>query len=227
MIRKLKNLAAGLLMLAGLTLGPSAHAGMPVIDGANLMQAIQQVFAWGKQYNQMVQQIQQAKQAYSNVNGVRNLGKLAHDQQLRQYLPTDAKTLTAQGVGQWQQIYDTNRRFQVAGSSLSTSSEAAKGMDAVAKQAAINRAASEESYRTATQRFANIEALMNKINASPDAKDIADLQARLQAEQSLLQNEANRLNTLKQLADAQRELQTQRTVETRMSSQRGAMPNGW
>ena len=38
--------------------GQANATGIPVIDGANLVQAVQNVVAWGEQYNQMVNQIQ-------------------------------------------------------------------------------------------------------------------------------------------------------------------------
>ncbi|MFN3785394.1 MAG: type IV secretion system protein, partial [Thiothrix sp.] len=45
-----------LTFVVGIFGGSQAFAGIPVIDGANLAQAIQQVMAWSQQYGQMVQQ---------------------------------------------------------------------------------------------------------------------------------------------------------------------------
>ena len=62
------------------TLG-SAHAGIPVIDVANLFQSVQQVLAWVQQYQQMVDSIQEARNqvaqlqtTYNSMTGNRGLG---------------------------------------------------------------------------------------------------------------------------------------------------------
>ena len=94
----------------------------------------------------------------------------------------------------------------------------------MAKQAAINRAGAEEGYKTASQRFSDIQVLLDKIDAAPDAKDIADLQARIQAEQVMMQNEANKLVMLQQLASAQRDLQQQQAREISMKALKGSPP---
>ena len=65
---------------------------------------------------------------------------------------------------------------------------------------------------------------MDRINAAPDDKDIQDLQARIQAEQVMMQNETNRLHTLSMLAQAQRDLAMQQAAERRMKSWRGSVP---
>jgi len=69
--------------------------------------------------------------------------------------------------------------------------------------------------------------LLDRVNSAPDAKDIADLQGRIQAEQVMMQNEANKLQMLAQLASAQRDLQIQQAREISMKSSKGGMPAGW
>jgi type IV secretion system protein VirB5 len=66
--------------------------------------------------------------------------------------------------------------------------------------------------------------LLNKVNNAPDEKDIQDLQARIQAEQTLLQNEQIRLASLAQLAQAQRDIATQQAREIRIQSTKGEVP---
>ena len=44
-------------LMFGLGIGNAAHAGIPVIDGAAIAQAVLQVQSWAQQYQQMVQQI--------------------------------------------------------------------------------------------------------------------------------------------------------------------------
>lgn len=226
-MKALKKLFGVFALMFGLALGNPAHAGIPVIDAANLAQAIQQVMAWAQQYQQMVEQIQQMQQAYNNLNGVRNMGSLVNNPASRRYLPDDYQTILSNGVGQWEAIRDAAKKFEIASTSLSASSDAARAFEQVAKQAAINRAGAEEAYRTASQRFSDIQVLLDRVNSAPDAKDIADLQGRIQAEQVMMQNEANKLQMLAQLSSAQRDLQIQQAREISMKSSKGGMPAGW
>jgi len=224
----LKKCLGTIAITAGLAAGTNVHAaGIPVLDGANLAQAVQQVVAWSKQYDQMIEQIQSMQRAYENVSGIRNMGDLVNNPALRQYLPAEYQQILSEGVGQWEAIRNAAKTFDIALTSLSASSDAAKAFEQVANQAAINRATAEEAYKTASQRFSDIQVLLNKVNAAPDAKDIADLQARIQAEQVMMQNEANKLQMLSQLASAQRDLQSQQIREIRMKSSQGPMPEGW
>ena len=223
-MKVLKNTFGALALFSVLSFGNSANAGIPVIDSANLAQAVHQVTAWAQQYQQMVQQIGQLQQQYQNLSGVRNMGSLVNNPAARQYLPADYQTILSQGVGQWQAIYNATKKIDISDTSLSNSSDVAQAFQAVAKQAAINRAGAEEGYKTASQRFSDIQVLLDKINAAPDAKDIADLQARIQAEQVMMQNEANKLAMLQQLASAQRDLQQQQAREISMKALKGSPP---
>ncbi|WCF29564.1 P-type DNA transfer protein VirB5 [Xylella fastidiosa] len=214
-------------LMIGLSVGNLAHAGMPVIDWANLEQAQLQVEAWKKQYEQMASQIEQVKQQYNSINGIRNMGSLVNNPAARQYLPANYATILSQGVGNWEAIRSAAEKFDVSMTSLAANSDTAQAFQQAAKQAALNRASAELAYSTASQRFSDIQVLLDKINNAPDAKDIADLQARIQAEQVMMQNEANKLQALQLLVNAQRDLQIQQMKEIRMKSSRGPMPKGW
>jgi type IV secretion system protein VirB5 len=132
-----------------------------------------------------------------------------------------------QGVGQWETIRNAARRFDVSGTTLASTSDAARAFTQVANQAAINRASAEMAYNNASRRFGDIQVLLDRVNYAPDAKDMADLQGRIQAEQVMMQNEANKLQMLQQLAAAQKDLQIQQSKEISMKSLRGGMPAGW
>lgn len=224
-LKKFLGTVAVFLSLA--TAGGTAHAGIPVIDAANLAQAIQQVTAWAQQYGQMAQQIQQLQTTYQNQYGIRNMASLVNNPGSRQYLPSDYQTILNQGVGQWQAIYNLNKKFDLADTTLNPNSDGSQAFNARAKQVAINRAGAETAYNTASQRFSDIQVLLDKVNNTPDAKDIADLQGRIQAEQVMMQNEANKLQMLAQLSSAQRELHDQQVRELGMKASKGPMPAGW
>ena len=101
-MKSLKKLFGAFALFFGLAVGNSAHAGIPVIDAANLAQAIQQVTAWAQQYQQMVQQIQQMQQQIQNTTGGRGFSALLNDpsfQAARRMLPQDAQTLLSLANG--------------------------------------------------------------------------------------------------------------------------------
>lgn len=211
----MKKTLCTVFLLMALFTGHAGAQGIPVIDGANLAQAIQQVTAWAEQYKQMQQQIR-------NTSGVRNMGNIAST--ARTYLPVEYQTMLNQGIGAWESIYNAAKIFDINMTRLASTSDTAQAFTGIAQQAAINRAAAEEAYRTAGKRFESLQVLMDRINAAPDDKDIQDLQARIQAEQVMMQNETNRLHTLSMLAQAQRDLAMQQAAERRMKSWRGSVP---
>ncbi|MDD5365965.1 MAG: P-type DNA transfer protein VirB5 [Gallionellaceae bacterium] len=218
-----KTLGVAALCCA-LVVGNVAHAGIPVIDASNLAQQIQQVVAWGQQAQQMIQQLEKMKQQYDNLNGARGMANLVNNPAARQYLPADYQTILNNGVGNWAAIRAAAKVTGIEDMGLLVGSDAAKAFEGTARQAAINRAASEEAYKTASQRFSDIQVLLDKVNAVPDAKDIADLQGRIQAEQVMMQNEANKLQMLVQLASAQRDLQQQQAREISIKALKGSPP---
>lgn len=226
-MKTFKRFIAAALVFLGLGMNVNANAGIPVIDAAALTQAVQQVAAWAQQYQQMASQIQNLERSYAAVNGARSMGSLVNNPLSRQYLPAEYQTMLNQGVGQWETIRNVSRRFDISGTTLATTSDAARAFNQVANQAAINRASAEMAYNNASQRFGDIQVLLDRVNYAPDAKDMADLQGRIQAEQVMMQNEANKLQMLQQLAAAQKDLQVQQSKEISMKSLRGGLPAGW
>ncbi|MEY3201039.1 MAG: hypothetical protein RIR70_589 [Pseudomonadota bacterium] len=198
----------------------SAQAGIPVFDSGSLAQAI-------KQFQQMQQQFQQMQQQYNSMNGSRGMASLVNNPALRQYLPADYQTILNGGYGNSGAIRQASKIYGIENTTIGRNTDTARAFEASANQAAINRATAEEGYRQASQRFASIQVLLDKVNQAPDAKDIADLQARIQAEQVMLQNESIKLQMLAQLQQAQRDLAAQQAAEIGMKSSRGPMPKGW
>lgn len=221
MRKKLLGIAA---LFFGLSVGNASHAGIPVIDATSIAQQVQQVIAWGKQAQQMIEQLDQMKRQYQNLNGVRGMASLVNNPAARQYLPADYQTILNNGIGNWAAIRATAKVVGIEDTGLLTGSDVAKAFEGMAKQAAINRATSEEAYKEASRRFADIQVLLDMVNATPDAKDIADLQGRIQAEQVMMQNEANKLQMLAQLSQSQRDLQQQQAREISIKALNGSPP---
>ena len=224
---KRKSKVAAAILASCIMLSGNSHAALAVIDFPGLAQHIKQVQSWQQQYTQMVQQLTQLEKQVKGASGIRNMAGLVNNPLLRNYLPKEYKDILTQGVGQWEAIRNSAKVFGIEQTSLNLASGAAKAFLSDAKQTAINRAQSDEALRSASERFADIQVLLDKVNDAPDQKDIADLSARIQVESVMMQNEANKLIALQAAANAQRDLQNQRNKELSMKSTRGGLPSGW
>ncbi|MGY4831813.1 P-type DNA transfer protein VirB5 (plasmid) [Sphaerotilaceae bacterium SBD11-9] len=239
----MKKWVRAFVLAAGVMTGQHAFAGIPTIDVANLVSSIQQVLAWMQQYEQMMQQIQgvqrqvqQAEQMYNNISGIRNMADLVNNPALRQYMPQEwSQAISlANNPGSFGNLSSSIRSIQQAArltgldsTTLDPNSAAGRSFSGSQAQAATNRAMSEAGYKAATDRIANIQTLLDQINAAPDQKDILDLQARIQAESTMVENENAKLAALGQLQQAQRDIAYQQAREVSMLSSKGALPAGW
>ena len=70
-----------------------------------------------------------------------------------------------------------------------------------------------KSFDTAKGRMKQIEDLMKRAGQTQDAKEIAEVQARIQAETALLQNQAIMVNLQKQISEAEAEINSQSESE--------------
>lgn len=91
--------------------------------------------------------------------------------------------------------------------------EIEKSSELYAQRVAIYQAMAQEAYARTTLRYEKIQQFLDDIKNSTDPKAIFDLQARVQAEQVMLQNEQNQLLALSQLQQSERDMYEQRKVE--------------
>jgi type IV secretion system protein VirB5 len=160
--------------------------GIPVIDAANLAQAIIQVLAWEAQYNQMLQQIQQLQ--FQTENSIRNLESITGNRGLGMI----SNNITAS-------VVDPNLQAQ-----LSQINTYAGSYEAIKSQ--LNNLT-----QASTTRFAQIQSLMLAINSTNDPKAIAELNGRIQAEQAMIANEQKEVALVRQQLELQsRALDAQR-----------------
>lgn len=207
---------ASALALVFLVTSP-AKAEWPVIDVASVARL-------GEMIGQSRMQLDQLRMQYASLNGSRGIGMLLNNPALWQYLPPDYQIILNSGYGGWNVIRANTKIYGIEQTTLGPDSDTARLFEANANQVAINRAMNEEAYYQAGVRVNNLQTLMDRINQSPDAKDIADLQARIQVEQTLLQNETIKLNMLSQLQQTQKDLMAQQAAEIRMKSSIGGIP---
>jgi len=229
--------------------GGNGFAGLPVYDGAALTNNIaswavqaqsmaSQLGELKKQYDTMQQQYQQLQQTYQSISGIRNMGDIANNPALRKYLPSDYQQTLQLGTGvangqyggldgSVNAIKQASKIMDIQDTGLDPESPAGKAFQNGQNQAALNRVLAEESFKQSGARIDDLQQLLNKVNNAPDEKDIQDLQARIQAEQVMLQNEQLRLASLAQVAQAQKDIANQQALEMKMQSFKGKMPDGW
>jgi type IV secretion system protein VirB5 len=239
----MKKIGLAFAAVALLGVAQPGRAQIPVTDVASLTQQIQQVLAWAQQYGQMVtqinnqvQQITHLRDTYNSMTGARMLGSLmngAGDLSARRYLPSELTqvydlynnsvvpgfgALTARIAALRSTISTLPPGYFPAGSAMNT--ELGKVLDSLGAQ----RSMAEVAYKNSTERIPNIEALMARINSTNDPKEIAELQARIGAEQALIQNEANRIAVLQYQQGLAHREQEQRQREAFSQAQRTAIP---
>ena len=200
-----------------------ALAQIPVTDGAAIKTSVQQqvetMAKWKLQYDQMVSQIDQMKQEYQSITGVRGLGDVLNNPALRDYLPDDwqgvydsVKSGGYAGLsGRAGQVYNDNKIYDTCVNHADEQSRIS--CEAQAVKGAQDKAFALDAYDKAKERLGQIDALMQEINRTQDPKSIAELQGRIAAEQALIQNEQTKLQMYSMVASAEDRLQQQRQRE--------------
>ncbi|MFA1791620.1 type IV secretion system protein [Xanthomonas campestris] len=212
-------LAMGLALIAGTSAPPAAMAtGIPVVDLAGLAQAISQYQQLVAQLENMQAQLKQAQQQYEALTGSRGMENLLRNES-RNVIPTN-----------WQETLAQMNGGQISGLAQSIKSNAAKvdtatlqkllpsstveTSEGFANSAASSQAAAGKVYDNAAGRFSRLQALMDAIPQATDLKGVADLQARIGVEQTMLQNETIQMIAMQQAASSQQSIQQQQVRES-------------
>lgn len=180
-----------------------------------------------RHYMTLQQQLNQGKQLYDDFNKLTNVNSIAdvlNNPALRQYLPPEVRDTSRLLNGSLSDlgsigarataIRNANRLFTPATSGLSASEQYYQ--DALVKSgdhAARDIALGESAYTTASQRQAGLDELRLQLNKASTAKEVMDLQARIAAEQALINNDQMQLQGLTMMQDAERRMAEQRDRE--------------
>jgi type IV secretion system protein VirB5 len=189
---------------------PSAHAQWAVVDAPAIVQLIQQVQETEEEIQTARSQLAQAQQALQTMTGTRGMQSLLSGT-VRNYLPVQwsqyASSASAAGAypalsGEVQGALASNAILSPQ--QMSTLPTAAQQQILGARQSnAVRIAVAHLALANASSRFAAIQSLISNISAASDQKGILDLQARINAELGMLQNEQTKLQALSQSSDAQ------------------------
>jgi type IV secretion system protein VirB5 len=228
------------LGLASVGAATPASAGMPVIDAANLAQAIQQVLSWGQQLQGMTQQYQQLQSTYNSLTGPRGMQALLPVSLAnRNYLPANYAQMT--GV-----INGTSTAYPVLSSQVQTSiqtnailsTQRVSGLSPQAQQfvrqsrqsAATLGVLSQASQANASNNFSNVQSLIGALGSTRDTKASADLSGRIQSEQVMTQTNQIKTDALYQSVQAQQLQNAQLAREAavkQQSAQVSLTPIAW
>ena len=210
---------AALLLTAEFT--SNAHAMIPVIDVGSITQLVTQVRTMAEQLLTARSQLNQAQSTLTAMTGPRGMQNLLNGTS-RNYLPTD-----------YQQLIDAMHSASASYSTLSSQIQSIRNANAILSDAELARltpvqrllvedarreaatldALTRGALNTTSGRFAAIQQLITAIGTARDQKAILDLQARIQAEQGMLQNESTKLDVLYHTATASQQERQQRIRE--------------
>lgn len=216
-----------------LSTSPADAQGIPVIDQAAIAKQIESIIQLKSQLDALNRQIQQAQQLYGSLNKLTNMADIAgvlNDPSIRKALPEDFSTierlLKGSGSGA---LGDAASKFLSDNSTYKTSANDfyAQELSRVQNRNAGQMSLGQQIYDAATKRIDGIDQLRKQISSASDAKDIADLQARLQAETAFLQTDVLRMQGLQMVQQAERQIDEQRKAEDwrkRMDAMGAALP---
>ncbi len=195
--------------LAGGVIAPVMAGGIPVIDVASLTQNIQQVTHALEQIRQLEAQLRQAEKELDSMSGVRGMAGI-----IASVYDNNMDDVDLNGILSDNGI-KSSRHYEMSGN-------VADLYNARNRSAAYWKGRSTKFMIQAQQRFDQLQRLVAQVNAAPDQKDVLDLQARIQAEETMLQNELIKLNMMKSEAEAQRAIDDQKEVQIRLDMKQGS-----
>ncbi|MDE0853915.1 MAG: hypothetical protein OSA97_05790 [Nevskia sp.] len=212
----MKRAVLSLVLAGALAAAVPARADYPVIDIANLAQALESYMQLSAQLRQLEQQLTQAQQQYQSLTGGRGMGALFNsgtEQSMRLYAP-----------GTWQQSLQVLQQGGLPGNAADVSRAAqsfaqSQGITQTGAQVFPGNAVNAQAYSASTgataaaaglsqavydqtqARMQRVQQYLSQINSTQDLKAAIDLNARLLAEV----NEA--LTQMIQLQAAQAQVQ--------------------
>lgn len=195
--------------------GTPVYAGVPVsiiADIPGVQAHLEDMAKYIEQIEQLKAQLSQMERDYKSMTGARGLGNIidsAYDSDVLKGIDTDG-ILSNNGIS--------------SSGSLKLPSDVASLYDLAGKNAATYAGQASKSLEQAQERFNKLTGLVSKVNSSSDPKEIMDLNARINSEQTFLQNEVGKIQVLQQTAQANDALVQQRARQMAIESS-GSLTN--
>jgi type IV secretion system protein VirB5 len=169
-----------------------ARAGIPVIDVANLANSIQQVLAWAQQAQDMINQLNELKQQFAQLqtmttklDGIRNLGTILNDPAIRDLLPPemrDAQQLLLNPAGLATSEENLNQILASFGVNTTTNPRTGQA-------AADTLGRAQQMLASAQSRGTQLAQLATRVDTTVDAKDSLDMVNRNVLEAASINNQ--------------------------------------
>ncbi|MDE2052888.1 MAG: type IV secretion system family protein [Gammaproteobacteria bacterium] len=200
-----------LIVIAFLAAAPAARAQFAVIDVAAVTQLVTEVQNLEQALTVAREHLAEADTQLRSMTGDRGMEQLLAGTS-RNYLPADWSQLTAA-------LNDTSSAYSELSAAIrqsltedavltpqqlaTLSPDGQRQLAAGRDTAALLQAVSRQALANASSRFADLQQLINAIGTASDQKGILDLNARIGAEQVMLENEQTKLAMLVAAAEAQ------------------------
>ena len=168
----------------------------------------------------------QAQATYQSMTGQRGMEQLLSSTP-RNYLPPDWATLDAvlrQASASYRALAEQVEATLAANAVLTPqqvarlSAEERTQLEEARRGAAMLQVTTRQALETTSSRFEALQQLIDAIGAAQDQKAVLDLQARISAEQAMLQNEQTKLVLLFHTAQAEEWARRQRAREHAIAS---------
>lgn len=217
--------AAGVMVLFAAS--PAAHAQWAVVDVGAIGQLVREVAIMESDLATARGELQQAQQSYRALTGHRGMAQLLSGT-VRNYLPTSLSGLEAilrQQHTSYAQLASAMRVVTRQYAVLTPSELAAlpagtaTRIRAARRRAALLEAIADDALENASSRFAALQQLIGAISNASDVKASLDLEARISAEQAMLENEQTKLQVLFETMRAKRELNSESERERIVAEQ--------
>lgn len=176
----------------------SFAAGIPVVDAAAIGQMVSQITELKRHYEQMLRDYEQLQQTNTNLSGVSGIGNLFSDtQEALELFPDftdEINNIANQGVAALNsKARDIYNKLDLGAKCAALSPKFKTLCEKEAAFTASRSAAYEEAQERMTKRNEQLEDLMWQIERADSAKNIADLQARINSELGYLQIQQTKL----------------------------------
>jgi type IV secretion system protein VirB5 len=178
----MKKIALMICLLFTWSLTQSHATGIPVIDVAGLAQAILQVKQGLDQIAQLKEQVQTAKRTLENMSTARGFGDILETEYSKQIDGESGSVLSDYGI---KSSEDLGLEGTTADLHKMSSESSAEYLDI-----------SNKSLEQIVDRFDKLAVLLDEVDKAEDQKDVLDLQARIAAEETFLDNEGAKLAML-------------------------------
>ena len=196
-MRSFKKVLAACLLIGSIFGTQAAHAGIPVIDAANLVEQLLDVISWIEQGEQMVQQYQTLSSQLRATTGTRNLGQVFNSPLMQGAVPASVgqtlNAITNNGYAGLTQAAQALRDATMVYNCLDKAGASLTKCQAVLNTTAQSITNLNNALGVVSMRVSEIQNMQQQINQTDDPMSVNQVQGALGAETAQVANDTNRL----------------------------------